>query len=76
MVVGYEGLRGYKPASTSTFRVEKDTVIETILHTFTFKGANHLGGINVALEAAHEWSLMMIPYRIGESDGRTERVGA
>ena len=68
-MVGYTVLRGRGPASTSTFRVEKDIVVETILHTFTFKGANHLGGINVASEAAHEWSLTMIPYRIGESGG-------
>ena len=75
-MVGYTVHRGCGPASTSTFRVEKDIVVETILHTFTFEGANHLGGIDVASEAAREWSLTMIPYRIGESGGGTERVGA
>ena len=68
-MVGYTVLRGRGPASTSTFQVEKDIVVETILHTFTFEGSNHLGGINVALEAAREWSLTMIPYHIGESGG-------
>ena len=75
-MVGYEVLRGRNTASTSTFWVEKDIVIEAVLHTLTFEGANHLGGINVALEVAHMGSLTMIPYRIGESGGGTERVGA
>ena len=51
-MIEYEAPRRRKLASASIVRIEKQIVIEIILHTFTLESANHLGRVNVALEAA------------------------